>query len=207
MNLARTLREGGCAVGTMVRLTRSPAIVPLAGAAGFDFIMLDFEHGDHGLQTLADVAVAGQAAGLAVLVRVPELSRGWVSRCLDAGAAGVMVPMIESAEQARRIVDWSKYPPLGGRGLSSFGPNTGYRATNDVAELMAQANRDVLAIAQIETVPGVEACEQIAAVEGSSPIAVSECTPLGMKCSVSSGVPTTTSSSRDPAVSSVDRPT
>ena len=168
MNPAQVLRGGGRAVGTMIRLTRSPAIAPLAANAGFDFIMIDFEHGTHTLETMTDIAAAAGAAGtgLAVFVRVPELSRGWVSRVLDAGACGVMAPMIESADQARRIVQWAKYPPIGLRGLSSFGPNTGYRDLADASALMAEANRNVLTIAQIETAAGVAAAADIAAVDG-----------------------------------------
>jgi len=166
MNPAHALHRGGWASGTMIRLTRNPAIVLLAADAGFDFVMVDFEHGAHSLETMTDMAVAAQGVGLAILARVPELSRGWVSRVLDAGASGVMVPMIESADQARRIVEWAKYPPTGSRGLSSFGPHTGYRELGDVTALMAEANRVVLAIAQIETAAGVAAAADIAAVDG-----------------------------------------
>jgi 2-keto-3-deoxy-L-rhamnonate aldolase RhmA len=150
----------------MIRLTRSPAVALLAADAGLDFVMVDLEHGTHSLETLSDMAVAAAGAGLELLVRVPELARGWVSRVLDAGANGVMAPMTESGQMARRIVEWARYPPLGGRGLSSFGPNTGYRRLGDVAELMASANRDVLTIAQVETAAGVAAAGEIASVEG-----------------------------------------
>ncbi|MCG3181435.1 MAG: 2-dehydro-3,6-dideoxy-6-sulfogluconate aldolase [Phycisphaerae bacterium] len=166
MSIAQTLADGGRIHGTMVRLTRNPAIGLLAADAGLDFVMVDLEHGAHTVETLTDLAAAATGVGLPVLVRVPELSRGWVSRVLDAGASGVMVPMTETVEQARRIVEWAKYPPLGGRGLSSFGPNTAYRRLGDVTQLMADANREVLTIAQIETVAGVAAADQIAAVDG-----------------------------------------
>lgn len=166
MSIAQRLRDGERVVGTMIRVVVTPAIAPLAVEAGLDFIMVDLEHGTAGVQAVSDLAIAAGGVGLPIFVRVPELSRGWVSRVLDAGAVGVMVPMTESADQARRIVQWAKYPPLGGRGLSSFGPNTGYRHLGDAGQLMADANRDVLTIAQIESAAGVAAAADIAAVDG-----------------------------------------
>lgn len=165
MNIS-DVRAGARCAGTMLRMIRNPAIVPLAQHAGLDFIMLDMEHGSYSSDTASDIFTAASSAGLMAFVRVPELARGYVSRALDCGALGVMVPMIESVEQARAFVQWAKYPPLGGRGLSSVGGHTSYRSEPTGTAFMARENAATLAIAQIETRAAIEAIDGIAAVEG-----------------------------------------
>lgn len=163
--LAEKLRRNERVAGTMLRISRHPAIIQLAKTAGLDFVMPDLEHGDYSIESLADLALAGQYAGLPVLVRVPELARGYVSRVLDCGVSGVMVPMLETAEQAAQFVQWAKYPPLGGRGLSSNGGHTAFKRV-DAAAAMGRFNADTLAIAQIETRTAVDNIEAIAATPG-----------------------------------------
>lgn len=153
-------------VGTMLRISRNPAAAHIAKNAGLDFIMADMEHGDYSFETLAVVCGAARAAGLRGLVRVPELARGYVSRALDCGADGVMAPMVESEDQARNLVAWAKYPPLGKRGLSSFGAHSGFLKIGDTNAFMARSNDNVMTIAQIETAAGIESVDKIAAVSG-----------------------------------------
>jgi 4-hydroxy-2-oxoheptanedioate aldolase len=162
------LREGKRAVGTMVRMIRNPAIAVLASHAGLDYIMLDLEHGPYNLETVDDVFKAGRARGLGCFVRVPELAKGYVSRCLDAGATGVMVPMLESVEQAKRLVNWGKYAPLGERGFGGIGGHTDFLSVGGDATpgFMARANQETLTIAQIETAQAIRDIDAIAAVPG-----------------------------------------
>ena len=164
----KELRAGGRAVGTMIRLVRNPGVAWIARQAGLDFIMLDLEHGSSSLETLSDVAAAGRGAGVEVFVRVPELAKGYVSRALDCGCTGVMVPMVESVEQAELLAGWSKFAPLGGRGLGSIGTHTNYAPVSgeEVPGFMKEANDRVLAIAQIETAAAVEVIEETASVPG-----------------------------------------
>jgi len=164
--IAERLRDGRPVFGTMLRMIRSPGVVAIARNAGLDFIMLDLEHAPYSFETLADLARAGRALGLAVLARVPEVSRGVVSRALDCGVAGVMGPMIESPEQARAFVSWAKYPPLGRRGWGSSGGHTDYARPSSASAFMEESDRRTLAIAQIETAAAVACIEEIAAVEG-----------------------------------------
>jgi 2-keto-3-deoxy-L-rhamnonate aldolase RhmA len=178
------LRKGGTIIGTMVSMVRSPAIALLAKEAGLDYIMLDMEHSPHSYETLAGTAATAMAAGIGCFVRVPELSKGYVSRALDCGANGVMVPMVETVEQARIFASWAKYPPKGKRGLGSIGGHTGYRKVTDFTEFMAHANRNTLAIAQIETLRGAETADLIAVIEGIDALLIG---PLDL--SVSCGDP------------------
>ena len=94
----RKLREGKRVVGTMVRMIKDPAVAWMAHHAGLGYIMLDLEHGSYTLETVGNIFKVGRALGLGCFARVPELSRGYVSRIMDAGATGVMVPMLESVE-------------------------------------------------------------------------------------------------------------
>lgn len=162
------LREGKRAVGTMVRMTRNSAVAVLAHNAGLDYIMLDLEHGPYTMETVEDIFKVGRGLGLGCFVRIPELAKGYVSRLLDCGATGIMVPMLESVEQARLLVRWAKYVPLGSRGLSSVGGHSNFSAVSSDATpgFMANANVDTIAIAQIETARAIENIDAIAAVPG-----------------------------------------
>ena len=150
----------------MVRLVRTPAIAQVAAAAGLDFIMLDMEHGPYSMETLADVASAASGAGVGCFVRVPELAKGYVSRALDAGTNGLMVPMISGVEQAKALVGWSKYEPVGNRGFGSVAGHTGYGPAGEATAFFETANRDTLIIAQIELASAIEEIDGIAALDG-----------------------------------------
>jgi len=152
----------------MVRLIRNPGIALIAKQAGLDFFMLDAEHGTFGMETIADIALAARAAGIGCFIRVPELAKSYVSRVLDAGCSGVMVPMVSSVEEAEALAGLAKFDPTGRRGFGTIGNHTDYRPIGGgiAPEFTKEANDDVLAIAQIETVGGVENVEGIAAVKG-----------------------------------------
>jgi 2-dehydro-3-deoxyglucarate aldolase/4-hydroxy-2-oxoheptanedioate aldolase len=99
------------------------------------------------------------------MVRVPALQYHFIARCLDMGAMGVMVPMVETAAQAREIVSALRYPPAGRRGAAFAMAHDDY-AGGSVPEKIAAANERTLAIALVETAAGVEAVDEIAAVDG-----------------------------------------
>jgi len=153
-------------IGTMIRMIRNPAVAVLAKNAGLDFIMLDCEHGGYSWETLSDICLAARSVNLGAFVRVPELSRGWVSRSLDCGITGVMAPHVETVEQAKMLAVWSRYAPRGERGLGTAGGHTDYKPIKDAQSTMARINDEVLVIAQIETARGVEAACDIAKVDG-----------------------------------------
>jgi 4-hydroxy-2-oxoheptanedioate aldolase len=162
------LREGERVVGTMLRMIGNPAVAFVAHNVGLDFIMLDLEHGPYTMETVGDVFKVGRALGLGCFVRVPELAKGYVSRCLDCGATGVMVPMLESVEQAELLVRWAKYTPLGNRGFGGAGGHSNFIGVSPEATpaFMTKANVDTLTIAQIETSKAIENIGAIAAVPG-----------------------------------------
>lgn len=164
MTVKERAKAGEAVCGCMIRVTKTTAIAALAKRAGLDFIMFDCEHGSFSLETLHDVFLVANALGLDAWARVPVAEKDYASRVLDCGGSGIMVPMTETPEQARQLVKYSKYPPLGDRGFSN-GAHTLYQGGKH-HEIMETANRRVMSIAQIETRLGVENVKAIAAVEG-----------------------------------------
>ncbi|MHC1787455.1 MAG: HpcH/HpaI aldolase/citrate lyase family protein [Christensenellales bacterium] len=166
MDIKQKILSGHKVYGTMLRLVRNPAICLLAKQADLDFLMFDCEYPNYSIETLHDLCLMANAAGVAPLLRASMLSKDWVSRSLDCGACGVMVPMMESAEMAAEFVRWSKYPPLGERGFAAGGAVNHYRRGLDHVALMRQGNDSVLAIAQIETARAIDKVDDIARTPG-----------------------------------------
>lgn len=139
----------------------SPLGVEIAGEAGWHAVMIDQQHGAGGPAGLGACLTAAKAAGMPAMVRVASLDFGLIGRALDAGAQGIMVPMLETAEDAARLVQAVKYPPLGRR---SFGP---YRAKFLIeGDYFAAANGWTIACGQIETAEALENIDAICATEG-----------------------------------------
>lgn len=161
----RRLEEGGVSVGTFVFEFATTGIARLAAGAGAEFAVFDLEHTGWSLETTRLLMASSRATALVPLVRVPATEYHFIARSLDVGAQGIMVPMVGTPEQARRIVQAAKYPPTGRRG-AAFGVAHDDYVTGDIVATMTAANAEGLLIAQIETVEGVENAEGIAAVEG-----------------------------------------
>jgi len=165
-DLKQMLARGEKIYGTMLRVVRNPAILDMARDAGFDFVMFDAEYPNYSIETFHDLCLYAHAVGIGCFVRVPRNGKDYVSRYLDCGALGVMVPMTETEKQARELVRWSKYPPLGERGFAAGGAPVRYQAGIGHARAMADGNDSVLSIAQIETRAAVENAQAIAATAG-----------------------------------------
>lgn len=151
--------------GMFSKLLINPAVYLMAKNGGLDFMFYDGEHGMLEKSVLHDLILFGNNIDLPTFVRVAELSRKEISNVLDCGARGVMVPMIETGDQARQLVEWSKYLPIGTRGYSS-GANTNYGPSGGHRENMDKINEETVTIAQIETKLGIENARDIISVEG-----------------------------------------
>ncbi len=160
------LREGDTALGTMVFEFATPGIARIVASAGADFVVFDQEHSGWGIDTIRMLMATALAADVVPLVRVPATQYHFISRPLDVGASGIMVPMVETAEQARLVVSSAKYPPLGNRGAAFGIAHDDYEAAEDAISGMRNANDQTLLIAQIETRRGTDNVDEIAAVEG-----------------------------------------
>ena len=159
------LAEGGLAFGTMLFEFASPGIARIAAGAGAEFLILDMEHSGWGFETVKQQVAAARAAGLVALVNPPRGAFENVGRCLDLGAQGLMIPVVETREQAEALVAATRYPPLGHRG-SAFGVAHDDYAPGDPAATMARANENVLLVVKIETAKGVANADDILGVPG-----------------------------------------
>jgi len=147
--------------GTLVSLP-VPEVTEILADARFDWLFIDMEHSP---LEAGDVQHIVQAAGehTAGIVRIPSNNDVWIKKALDTGAAGVMVPLVNSAEDARRAVLWSKYPPFGYRSVG-VGRVHRYGATRQ--PVIDTANEDTAVIVQVEHIKGVENINEIISVEG-----------------------------------------
>jgi len=159
------LAAGGTALGTMVFEFATTGIGRIAANAGAEFVIFDMEHSGWGIDTIRMLVATTRAADTVPLVRVPATQSHLLAAPLDTGAMGLMVPMVETAEQARLVVQAAKYPPIGRRGAAFGLAHDDYAAGDNVGK-MASANAETLLIAQIETAAGVDAADAIAAVDG-----------------------------------------
>ncbi len=163
--MKQSLKAGRPVVGTMIAEIRQPSVVQLLAHAGFDFVIIDNEHGAFNIETVADLSRAARTIGLTPVVRVPDVTYPYIAQSLDAGAQGVMIPRITDVEQVRYAVQVMKYPPVGIRGLALSRGHTNFQS-GPMAETMAQFNKETLLIVQVETRPAVEQVDEILAVAG-----------------------------------------
>jgi len=140
----------------------SPAIVEMCGYAGFDFVIIDNEHGSADLGVTEGMLRAARASGIVPVVRCFPAD---IPRVLDMGASAVQIPMVQDAAQARQLVDQVRYPPLGRRGAAFSGRAAGYGAFGGDAHTR-RSNAGVALIAMIETPEAIGRAAGIAAVEG-----------------------------------------
>ena len=159
------LLAGGNALGVMAFEFFTPGLARVLKAGGAEFVILDTEHSGAGMDTLKAAIAFARLAGLAPFVRVPGLARHLVSPVLDAGALGIMVPMLETAAQARDLVAFCRYRPEGTRGLA-FGMAHDDYAPGPVGPAIRAANDAILTIALIETAAGLANARAIMAVPG-----------------------------------------
>lgn len=162
------------ACGLLVKVSDSLAHVMIASQSPLDFLFYDLEHGVMNDARLLELYTMGNACGIPSVVRVPQLSRKDISRTLDSGACGIMVPMVESPEQAREMVRYGLYPPQGARSYSG-GANTMFGPGGNHARHMAEANEHTLLLAQIETEEGVRRVREILDVDGIDGIVIGPC--------------------------------
>ena len=163
-DVRRALAAGESPIGLMVFEYGTTGVARMARSAGADFVLYDMEHSGWTAETVKVLLETARAAGIAPFVRVPDSQRSSISLLLDLGALGLMIPMVESAAQAREIVDYARYAPAG-RAVSPSTTPTTSRPTGYLPRSRRPTARSLL-MAQIETVAGVENVEEIAAVDG-----------------------------------------
>ena len=151
--------------GTLVWEFAVPGIGHLLATGGSEFVFLDTEHSGLGIDTLKSTLQYLQAAAVPALVRPPGRAYEHIARALDAGAEGLILPMVGTADEARRIVQCAKYAPMGSRGVALGIAHDRY-SSGPVADKLVEANRRTVLFVLVETREGAENAEEIAAVDG-----------------------------------------
>jgi 2-dehydro-3-deoxyglucarate aldolase/4-hydroxy-2-oxoheptanedioate aldolase len=151
--------------GAMIFEFFSPGIPIILKNAGCEFIIFDMEHGGLSLEQFKVLATISNSNQISPLIRIPEVSYNYVARALDLGASGIMAPMVNTAEEAMKVVKSSKYPPEGIRGAGFGFAHDNYNNQNPL-KYIKKANDELINIIQIETKYGLENVELIAAIDG-----------------------------------------
>ena len=151
--------------GAMIFEFFSPGIPIILKNAGCEFIIFDMEHGGLSLEQFKVLATISNSNQISPLIRIPEVSYNYVARALYLGASGIMAPMVNTAEEAMKVVKSSKYPPEGIRGAGFGFAHDNYNNQNPL-KYINKANDELINIIQIETKYGLENVESIAAING-----------------------------------------
>ena len=164
--MKKALLEGKVVFGPMVSELRNPGIAILFAQAGFDFFFIDMEHSCFSVETVSDMILAARAANIPAIVRPStRTSHEYLSRPLDAGAAGLLVPQIQSVEDVKKVVEWGRYQPLGERGMALARQHTFFEG-GKAEETMNRLNQEVLIALQIEHRDALERLPEILSVPG-----------------------------------------
>lgn len=177
------LRNGEPALGMFIHLP-SEEIVEVIGQTGYDYLILDDEHGQMCDADKVSVLRACDSVDIATLIRVPGIEETAIKRALDMGASGIVVPNISSAEDAKRAVEYARFSPVGKRGNCANTRANAHGITRGNKEYFEWANENVAVVLLVEGVEGVRNIEEIAKVPGYDAIFLG---PVDL--SVSLGIP------------------
>jgi 2-keto-3-deoxy-L-rhamnonate aldolase RhmA len=166
LSLSAQCRSKDYKYGHFIVEFATPGIGHILKNAGCDFVLFDTEHSGFGFETIKNAIRYFQAADLPAIVRVPSKAYDQMARAADMGAEGIMVPMVDTAEEARELVANIKYPPTGRRGVALGVAHDNYATSGIVADRLTAANQRITLFAQIETASGAEHADAIAAVDG-----------------------------------------
>jgi 2-keto-3-deoxy-L-rhamnonate aldolase RhmA len=159
------LRSNERYIGTMLSEISFPNMPVLFKSGGLDFFLIDTEHGGFDQLALSGLIMSARLAGVTVLIRLADAGRRDITRLMDMGAHGLLLPMTNSPSDIAAVVEHAKYAPIGRRGISTMRGHTSYNPS-DLQEYMRQANEQTMIFAQIETKAGLACVEDILQVEG-----------------------------------------
>ena len=152
-DLKQKLSTGKAVIGLFLS-SGCGAVAEIVGGCGYDFVVIDGEHGQCDERSIFDQIARLEKYGTVAIVRIPAYRHEYVKRMLDYGADGILAPMIESAEQARDYARSMRYPPHGTRGMTGIFRASDYN--NDFKDYYSRADATLLCAAQIESAKGVE---------------------------------------------------
>jgi 2-keto-3-deoxy-L-rhamnonate aldolase RhmA len=158
------IKNGGVAYGVLVALP-SPVLIEMTAFAGYDFVIIDREHGAISPEMLENMIRAAEASGICPFVRIRDSEPESVLIALDRGAQGIVVPHMNDPQQASRVARACRFHPKGNRGMSAAGRSSGF-GTLPPSEFFEMANDAIILMPMIEDQEGVEKIDQILTVEG-----------------------------------------
>jgi 2-keto-3-deoxy-L-rhamnonate aldolase RhmA len=161
----QNLKAGKCVYGTSLEDCLDPEMAVVLAAAGIDFFFIDTEHSPANYSQIQALCRSARAAGIVALVRVTENQSPLISRALDVGAMGIIVPRVRSVEAVRAAVDVVKFPPLGHRGFGLRTIVTDLKPQSAL-EQVESANRETMFVPMIETREALDCVDEIASVPG-----------------------------------------
>ncbi len=176
------LMNGKLALGMGLRMARTVDIATIAKTCGYDWLLIDMEHNSMVVDAAAQMAMAALPVGITPIVRVPGKEHHHASRLLDSGAQGIVVPHVDTADEARCAVAYCTYPPIGHRSLMGTLPQYAYQGV-PVGEAAKGANQETLVVIMVESPTALENLDEIAAVPGLDSILIGTndlCAELGI---------------------------
>jgi 2-keto-3-deoxy-L-rhamnonate aldolase RhmA len=159
------LEAGKIAIGMGLHQSRTSDIGAIAKTCGYDWLFIDMEHSALDIGTASQIASAALPIGISPLVRVPGKEHHHASRLLDSGAQGIVVPHVDSLEEARNAVSYCKYPPIGHRSIYGQLPQFGFKSL-PLTEATTLANNETLVIIMLETPAAIGLADAVAATPG-----------------------------------------
>ncbi|MGE4352491.1 MAG: HpcH/HpaI aldolase/citrate lyase family protein [Oscillospiraceae bacterium] len=160
------LKNGENIFGTMINIVDHPDIVKIFKSCGFDYFIVDCEHGCMSYDKVSALVGLAKEMDIAALVRIPKADRESILRYMEMGADGLMLPNTDTADQARELVRYAKYAPIGERGISMMRGHNRYIPVESPVDYMREANENTILIVQIESSVSISNIEEILSVEG-----------------------------------------
>lgn len=155
--LKNKLAAGKTVLGTWCEIP-SPEFINVLAKGGFDFVIIDMEHGSCDYEQAGKMVMAAQVEGCSPIIRVPTNNESAILRALELEAEGVIVPHVESAQERKKVIDAIKFPPIGNRSLNPYVRAGGYRSTPNFTK---EQNKKTLSAILIESLAGIEDIEEI----------------------------------------------
>lgn len=163
-HLKKALQDGKVVFGPFMKFT-DPAAVEIMGFAGFDFVIIDAEHGPISMENAQNMIRAAESVHITPIIRVGSNDEALILRALDIGARGIEIPQINSKPDAVRAVQSVKYSPQGERGVCRYVRAANY-SSMDKFKYFESANKETMIIAHIEGVEGINNLDEILSVSG-----------------------------------------
>ena len=169
--LKQTVKEGKVAKGLIVLLPH-PNVIEILGSVGWDYFMLEMEHGSFGIETAKICFLAADAAGITPMAKVPAGDPFAIMEVLDAGCQGIVAPHIATVEDARGVVRACRHQPEGDRSVCTGARSAGHAFFNNPPDYPQQADREVMIVLLVEEEEGVKNLAEIASVPGVDAVCV-----------------------------------